>query len=955
MAQRRFRSPARFLPVLLLLAMPLRPAEAQSSQALAWTRWEAPLTSTNAYANPYRNLRLQVSWTCIANCSTLAWGGKLPVVGFWDGGTSGRTFKLRAMFPQPTGSAATAQWQWTTTWACTGEGQGGADCALATGTASHENGLNASGIVQVTRSTTANGVSNALYLGGYFGFGEWITSESGQLVRGNGHLLNDNGPFYWLGDTAWAAPVRATFNAGSTPNCAQASGWTSNDWKCYVLDRKARSFSAIQVSVPQWWMKNPLTDSAGQAPFVANSSFPAWSKWNPTFWQSFEAKVQYANEQGLVVVVVGLMEPSYQYLATDNPTPGQRYPPEADAKIFARNLAARLAGNFVILAPGFDTRPDAGAKSALIRAVGSEIHGVSPRFVATNHFGGSTPVAVSTGGVYNDYQDFESEPWMDIHLFQSGQCRNLDNGQQATVAQQLQNFTNRARQMPLDLRVMPRRLPTGNAEAIYDNEGAVLEAGQSAPDNAAYYRPYRVRQTAYLSTLSGAFGYTMGVYGLWDWGLGDGAGPYQPRSPRNSVNRPSTAQLQALATLFRDRLRFWYRLAPKPALITNNPTEPNPSNPVNQHLQMVVSREVTRRTVVAYLPDDGEIRLQLPAALYPGLTTTRWRKEFWNPRTGTIDTQPVSFTLVGGTADTYRVPRPACLAGQPCTGQNGDRDWVLILTDTSQGAAAWVTQLAATSLQAWAVWDPVSSLWSIRAQLFDGSEAPVGSEVLLSDETAAPQRLPQVAHNSQGGFLVVWEAVDPTGNGPVILGQVVSEGGVTQGSPLVLNDSKVGVPEEPVVSADGAGQFVVAWVLRDPETGESKVLARRLGKDGLPVSSEAPVHGGSLLARSAPLVSAEPGGGFAVAWQSDDPLTGASSVLVQRFDDKGVPSGAALTVATSASEALALESLTTDALGNFTVVWQPLVAGEGQGHFSRSYDALARSFGAAAQVADPWL
>src|SRR5258706_6182032 len=83
---------------LLWLSSSLAPSPllAQSSVS-AWMRWEQTLTSTKnngnpTYSNPYKNLLLQVSWTCLTNCVTpqAYWVSRLPVYGFWD---SGLTFK----------------------------------------------------------------------------------------------------------------------------------------------------------------------------------------------------------------------------------------------------------------------------------------------------------------------------------------------------------------------------------------------------------------------------------------------------------------------------------------------------------------------------------------------------------------------------------------------------------------------------------------------------------------------------------------------------------------------------------------------------------------------------------------------------------------------------------------------------------------------------------------------
>ena len=77
------------------------------------------------------------------------------------------------------------------------------------------------------------------------------------------------------------------------------------------------------------------TDRNGEIAFTDKSC----SAWNPAYWQSFEQKIEHANEAGLAVLLVGLMEPV------------QRYPQAEQACLFARNIIARLFGNFVIFSP----------------------------------------------------------------------------------------------------------------------------------------------------------------------------------------------------------------------------------------------------------------------------------------------------------------------------------------------------------------------------------------------------------------------------------------------------------------------------------------------------------------------------------------------------------------------------------------------------------------------------
>ena len=116
----------------------------------------------------------------------------------------------------------------------------------------------------------------------------------------------DGTPFLWIGDTAWAVPQRAN----------------DEEWEAYVADRTAKHFTLLQVPpAPKWAGEN---DRQGERPFTDQ----ACGRWNSAYWQFFERKIQRANERGLTVLLVGLMEPVH------------RYPEPAHARLFARNIIA---------------------------------------------------------------------------------------------------------------------------------------------------------------------------------------------------------------------------------------------------------------------------------------------------------------------------------------------------------------------------------------------------------------------------------------------------------------------------------------------------------------------------------------------------------------------------------------------------------------------------------------
>ena len=241
------------------------------------------------YANAYRDVAVAVTFT-------LQGGGQsFTGYGYWEGqqqaphescqGGDKDVPKIRAAFPAPPNGAPTATWTWTTS--CSG---GSPTCATDT-TPNNTAGLhNRSGTVVVHSS----GGNHPLYRHGFL-------KVNPDLANPSRHLIFTDSPymaFYWLGDTAWNVPVRATYLQAATVN----GGCDSYDWKSYVDARKLRGFTVLQISVPQWGMRNPLRDCYNNPPFLGSGRL----RWNPAFWQRLEEKIQYANSVGLVVALVGV-------------------------------------------------------------------------------------------------------------------------------------------------------------------------------------------------------------------------------------------------------------------------------------------------------------------------------------------------------------------------------------------------------------------------------------------------------------------------------------------------------------------------------------------------------------------------------------------------------------------------------------------------------------------------
>jgi len=370
----------------------------------------------------------------------------------------------------------------------------------------------------------------------------------------------DGTPFFWLGDTAWAAPLKAT----------------DDDWREYCARRVAQGFTVTQICCASEWAAK--TDAAGHPPFDDG----ALAHPNLDYWRGFEAKVKWANEAGLVVLVVGLMEPV------------SRYPEPAAAVPFARWLAARLSGLGVVFSPSFDS-----PAMELGNAVGAAIREVTDRHLITQHPG--TPAGKPTP-VWSEA--YAARDYLDFHGVQTGH-----NGGRVNLV------LRQARDWNLALHRREPAKPVINLEAMYEANGERA------------WRAVDARQAGWLSLLSGAAGYTYGAGeterkvpgghgGLYAWCNDPAADDHW----RKVLDWPGASAMQHLAEFFAELP--WWSLIPAPERLLDEPDEPQ--------AKAALALDPAQGLVVVYLPVSRAVTIDvrglqpLPAAQWFEPTTGAW-------------------------------------------------------------------------------------------------------------------------------------------------------------------------------------------------------------------------------------------------------------------------------------------------------------------------------------------
>jgi hypothetical protein len=491
---------ARFSLLFLVVAMTSggTPASAagesgEGATVHVWKRWDQAFTAANNYANPYEDVELVVRFT--SPDLTVS-----EVRGFWDGS---RTWRVRFAFP------SAGHWSYVT------------ECSNPNDTGLHGR----TGAVLVAHYIGANPL---------YSFGFPRPSSSGRtFVHRNGT------PFFYLADTAWEPWIYLS----------------TDEWTEYVSDRAAKGFSVIQSANgfdPWWelWEDGGCSDSA-------TDGIPPWhgeigmaERYNPSHFQQIDQFVELANQQGLVMSLMGIMNAGDHDLID-----------EETRRRFEQTLAARFQGNAVILSPSVD---DPWAWINITRDAGSELRERDDshyRQMLTYHIGTYAHGCDEPYEPGNYSCHLHADTWVDLNGYQSGHNKSQ-------VDRMIYWAVRRAYEMPLYFYGLNPPKPAVNLEPLYETPIDWFPPGNDLDD-----LEYRCRQIGWYTYLSGGAGHTYGVHGIWDFGrfnepqCGPPAANWQV-----AIDNSFSRQAEYTGRFFRELK--WWRLEPRHDLIEDQVSDP---------------------------------------------------------------------------------------------------------------------------------------------------------------------------------------------------------------------------------------------------------------------------------------------------------------------------------------------------------------------------------------------
>jgi hypothetical protein len=226
------------------------------------------------------------------------------------------------------------------------------------------------------------------------------------------------------------------------------------------------------------------------------------------------------------------------------------------------------------------------------------------------------------------------------------------------------------------------------------------------------------------------------------------------------------------------------------------------------------------------------------------------------------------------------------------------------------------------------------------------AQTPAGGVFRVNTFTPNEQKFGHPAVGPKGDFLIAWSSLLQDGAGFGVYAQRYDALGNPQGGEFRVNTLVAGHQYSTGATADAGGNYIIVWTNDGGNPDPSRdIFGRIFDPSGAPRTPDFRVNAWITGRQSSPAVAPLPGGGFVVVWESYQ--DGSSLAVVgRRFDSRGNPLGGDFVINTFTPGLQAAPRITSDAAGNFTVVWHSENQdGSARGVFGRRYDASANPLG----------
>jgi hypothetical protein len=222
------------------------------------------------------------------------------------------------------------------------------------------------------------------------------------------------------------------------------------------------------------------------------------------------------------------------------------------------------------------------------------------------------------------------------------------------------------------------------------------------------------------------------------------------------------------------------------------------------------------------------------------------------------------------------------------------------------------------------VWDSFAqdnSSDGIFAQRYGSTGAPVGAEFRVNTYVLDVQTNPSIASDPAGNIVVVWQSLTQDGSSDAVIGRRYGSTGASRGVEFRVNTYTTLGQRVPSVASDSAGNFVVTWQSSTQDNGTFGIYAQRYDSAGAPIGTEFRVNGTTTDGQFSPAVARSSDGTFMIVWASTAQDGSSNGSFGQRYTSAGAPIGTEVRVNSYTTDDQGQPFVAIGSAGNFVVVW----------------------------------
>ena len=257
-------------------------------------------------------------------------------------------------------------------------------------------------------------------------------------------------------------------------------------------------------------------------------------------------------------------------------------------------------------------------------------------------------------------------------------------------------------------------------------------------------------------------------------------------------------------------------------------------------------------------------------------------------------------------------------------GLQGSEFQVNTTTANNQGHPAISMDANGNFIIVWESDEQDGSDYGIYAQLYDSTGAAIGTEIDINsnaNDKGYGQRIPDVAMDPTGDFVVIWQADSTDGSGHGIYYRRFNADGSAKAVDSRANSASSNNQKAPQIASNYDGDFIMVWMDENADSDSYGIYRRRVDNSGAVLESPVQVNVTETGLQGMPAIAMDSVGNHVIAWQSQDQDGDGQGIFAQVYDETGTVTITEFQVNTTTAGNQQAPAVGMDYNGNFVIAW----------------------------------